>query len=435
MTSILSTDLTDEHHGIRSNSLTEQRRLIRRILASVITAAAFFPAASSAAPIVYSFEQRVQASPGPLSFILPNVGLNAGGTVSLMTNPGPDENAIYTVAPGGSPVELANTAGPFSRFDYIGQINAGGTVAFQATFDGGGEGVYTAAPGGSPIQIARTTSGGFTGFARPSLNASGTVAFIGFGSGNIKGIYTAPAGGAPVQRLNTAGVYANFFFDTPITDAGKVGFVASLDNGAQSLATLQPGGSPVQVASTNGPISNLLNQGPPALTDTGFVAFAAERDIGGEAIYLSVSGGTPTEVVNTNGAFSDFFGVGLNASGLLVFGAILDGENQFRLFVKQPGEPPQQLIGRGDALDGSVVTGVGFGFPLVNDSGQIAFLAGLEDGRQGIYVASPVPEPSGLLVVGALMLMAVRRRRAERFSSVSKVAGAAGGCSPFPLDS
>ena len=388
-----------------------RKPLIHSFIAGVATAVTFFPATLSAAPIVYSFERRADTS-AQFSTFSPNIGLNAGGTVVFQATQDATLNltGIFTVVPGGTPVELVNTAGPFSDFDFSVAINAVGAVAFHGTLDDGSEGIFTVARGAAPVLVARSGQDGFAGFGRPTLNASGTVAFVGFGGG-VRGIYTAPAGGTPVQRLSNAGPFDAFYFNAPITDAGRLAFTASLDNGSGSLSTLEPDGSLAEVANTDGPIVSLFNQGQPAVTDTGRVAFAAQLDLGGEAVYLEISGGSPVEVLNTDGVFEDFLGVDINAAGLLAFGAIVDGENTIRLFVQQPGESPQQLIGAGDTLDGSLVAGVSFGFPLLNDAGQIAFVAYLEDGRQGIYVASPVPEPFGLGVVGAVMLTVFRRQR------------------------
>ncbi|MBI3839218.1 MAG: PEP-CTERM sorting domain-containing protein [Planctomycetia bacterium] len=39
-----------------------------------------------------------------------------------------------------------------------------------------------------------------------------------------------------------------------------------------------------------------------------------------------------------------------------------------------------------------------FAGPVLNNSGQIAFMAGLADGRAGLYIATPSPEPSSLVL-------------------------------------
>jgi hypothetical protein len=69
-----------------------------------------------------------------------------------------------------------------------------------------------------------------------------------------------------------------------------------------------------------------------------------------------------------------------------------------------------KVIAIGDTLFGSRVTSLSFSNKGLNNSGQLAFVAGLENGISGVFRADPqppvqsVPEPSsvlGLLAVGA----------------------------------
>jgi hypothetical protein len=58
------------------------------------------------------------------------------------------------------------------------------------------------------------------------------------------------------------------------------------------------------------------------------------------------------------------------------------------------------------------VTAVGFGTQGLNDAGQLAFYFALADGRSGIAVASPIPEPSSALLLAAVGgTLLLRRRR------------------------
>ena len=370
-------------------------------------AVGLIPFSSFAQSLIYSFERRVTVA-DPFSLIY-SAGISEAGTVAFLAQLSAGGQAIYTAAPGGAAVQLANTSGPLDSFSFSGEINTAGTVAFAATLDNGTRGIYTAAVGGAPIEVARTGVNGFTFLSRPSLNASGTVAFPGETSGQ-RGLYTAASGAAPVRKADDSGPINLFGADSPITSAGKIAFLAVRDAGNEAIYTLAPGGSPVELVNTSGPTSSLYNHGVPSLSDAGYVAFAAGRDAGGDGIYLSVSGGAPLEVVNTNGIFSEFLGTDVNAVGLLAFTAILDGGNTTAVYYRQLGQTPVRLIGPGDLLDGSMVTGISPGGSILNDAGQIAFVATLVDGRSGIYVASAVPEPSGLVAIGALTLVAIRTR-------------------------
>lgn len=381
-----------------------------RVLLLVIAAIGLSSPRLFAQSLLYSFERRVTAAESFSSIY--TVGLNEGGAVMFHAQLSAGGQAIYTAPSGGTPVQVANTAGPFDRFLNVSEINAAGTVAFAAELDDGRRGIYTAATGGAPFEVARTGVNGFTFLSLPSLNASGTIAFPGEAGGR-RGVYTAAPGAAPVRRADDLGPISLFGGNSTITGAGKMAFLAVRDVGDQAIYTLAPGGSPVELVNTSGPTSNLYNHGVPSLTDTGYVSFAAERDIGGDGIYLSIAGAAPVEVVNTNGVFSSLYGTDVNSAGLLVFPAALDAGNALAIYYRQLGKSPVRLIGPGDLLDGSTVTGIFgvYGGSILNDAGQVAFGATLADGSRSIYVASQVPEPSGLLVIGVAILISLRRRQ------------------------
>ena len=71
-----------------------------------------------------------------------------------------------------------------------------------------------------------------------------------------------------------------------------------------------------------------------------------------------------------------------------------------------------EVIGDGDALFGSTVTGLSISPTSLNDIGQVAFYYELANGTTGIAIATPTPEPSStMLVVLSLGLSLARRTR------------------------
>ncbi len=119
----------------------------------------------------------------------------------------------------------------------------------------------------------------------------------------------------------------------------------------------------------------------------------------------------------------DFFGFesepAINNLGMVAFVATLDtgGRGIFT------GADPvaDKVIRVGDALDGSTVSILRFFIHGLNDGGQLAFRAGLADGRSGVYRADPVvqqviPEPTTvtLLVIGLVGVGVAAWRRKKK---------------------
>jgi hypothetical protein len=155
------------------------------------------------------------------------------------------------------------------------------------------------------------------------------------------------------------------------------------------------------IFSINNPNTAVL--GIPAVNSAGTVAFAAQRDAVLTGIYTG-NGGPLTTVVDNTGAFGLFLGglgaslgaVGIDGRGNVVFGAAPKSGGTQGLF-SGPDPLADKVIALNDILDGARVSYLGFGPNGMNDSGQVAFVAVLSDGRQEIFRAdpAPVPEPGG----------------------------------------
>ena len=115
-------------------------------------------------------------------------------------------------------------------------------------------------------------------------------------------------------------------------------------------------------------------------------------------------------MADSSGQFSSVGLGGLNDSGTLAFVGDLTAGGR-AIYLRSSDGTLTRIIGNGDALDGSTITGLTFPFASINDAGQIAFAASLADGRQGVFVGTVVPEPSSLALIGVGGLMAILRRR------------------------
>ena len=128
----------------------------------------------------------------------------------------------------------------------------------------------------------------------------------------------------------------------------------------------------------------------------GTVSFASQILIG--------NGGPLTTYVSNAGPFVGF-GIYpiINNAGVVAFIGGLDGTGQSGIFTG-PDPAADKVILTGEPLFGSVLSSVvptnieHAGIIDMNDSGQIAFHYRLADGREGIAVGTPVPEPFSLAI-------------------------------------
>jgi hypothetical protein len=326
-------------------------------------------------------------------------------------------------------------------------LNNSNQVAYQATLSAGGQGIYRTAFGPGGTTTATIATG--TEFAGFSMNNAGAVAYV-MRSPNW-GVYTSSGNGGPTTTVMTIADYPVFAsIDTAvINDSGTVAFrvwnshfagngwgIYKGDGSGQLVGVTPAGGYPYVTA--------------PDINNAGVVAYAWRTTLGATTLTTTngdvltpatqlsdgIGTGNVTNIggidINGNGdlAFDGAFGYGRSlfarVNGVFTHVAYDVGgginDNDLLAAVVTNGSTKSLRIGTGplsttvistgDALDGSTVTAIGFNRDGLNDADQIAFLATLADGRQGIYVVS-VPEPTTAAGLALIACATLLRRRPQ----------------------
>ena len=267
------------------------------------------------------------------------------------------------VGDGGSLIPIADSSGPLGDMNSVPYINNRGDVVFWSKLDAGGEGIFLGNTNGGPLVTITDTQSepDNTLGSAPSINASGGIAYTKhFGLPiNSDGLFLSKNGNVTtlVDPFSGFNVFSNS--GTMINDPGTTVFhAASLGSNLPGVYTADANG--ITPVALNDPAAMLLNPRTPAINNRGTVAFVADFQ------------GNP---------------------GLFV----------------GPDPVEDQVISVGDTLDGQKVIGIDF-LRGMNDRGQLAFTAILENNRQGVFVANPVPEASTIVLLGiGLVVLSIWR--------------------------
>ncbi len=317
----------------------------------------------------------------------------------------------------------------------------------------------------------------FSGSRDLDLNANGQVAFLGFSSSSpgsasfSSGIFRGDGTSTPVKIARSGdaapdgnGVFRAFFisrsgYAVALNDSGAVAFRGSVydtEGGDRERIGIFRGdgtSSPVKIAlaGDTAPDGNgsFASFGSPtgylALNNSGQVAFSAilSGRIGEfnnfASLFLGDGENSLTQIAQAgqlapdgNGIFIDLADPVLNDAGQAAFlgrlaNTIGDNSDNAGLYIYDGSRGLIQLARNGDELLGSTIRSVDFtdarnggaiGGSGLNDRGQVAFRFTLADGRQGIAIATIVPEPSAMLLGGiaggALLLLRTNSRTATR---------------------
>ena len=301
---------------------------------------------------------------------------------------------------------LTTIAEDQKRFDFISispSINDSGQVSFAARIDGGkkpdSEAILRG--DGKKLTTIATTAGPFNFFGfDTSINDSGEVAFaaeldeeFGFDEGLFSGSGTKS--GITTHYLTSTSQFDGSDARASINNSGDIAFVESIEF-ARGIFVGQEGEF-TQIAAADPTVELRV----PILNNAGTVVFqrsstdeTTQEPV--EEIVKIDADGTSTVVADTRGEFSSFGfrPASLNDAGDVAFLATLDDFSTTGIFVG-PDPIADRVISTGDTLDGSTVQNITFCEEGLSDSGELAFVAQLDapetpDGfRTAVFRATP----------------------------------------------
>ena len=344
-----------------------------------------------------------------------------GATLTSGNTPNPQGIFVGTqgvVVPiAQNPVGSAFTGFNFPPGPIVAAINPGSNMtaffASRTAAQGGGVGIFTS-DSISTSTIA-ATGAGFTNFGiGVDINGSTpfNVAFTG-STATGQGVFIGAPGATPTTAASTAGGFFNSFSGAvAINNSGQTSFSAGKTAGGSGIFRFTPSTlATTPIAQSGGAFLGF--GGPSDIDNSGRVAFLASLTAGGFGIFRGDGNVIDTIATSANGFTTFGDAPSINNLGNVVFAANLVGGGQ-GIFTG-PNVITNKVIRTGDTLAGSTVVSVALASGAFNDLGQVAFAAALADGRQGVFVAIPVPEPASVLLIAGTALAAGGWWRRRRF--------------------
>ncbi|MGH3145842.1 MAG: DUF7453 family protein [Rubrobacter sp.] len=338
--------------------------------------------------------------------------INTRGDVAFragrMTGDGFDTvDGIYRANADGRPLTTIVENG--RRYDFVGRnpsMNDSGEVSFAARLEredrqtGDAVEKILRGDGRRLITIASTEDRfNFFGFDT-SVNNDGVVAFkaeLDERFGFDEGLFSGSGGRVTTHYLASTSPFDGTDSRPSINDAGRIAFEERRNGDQGIFVTRKDGGfKTIAEADPDGFV------GEPVLNNEGTGAFETSfvDEASGEFVTEIVKGegGELTTVADTRGPFGSFGfrPPSLNDEGDVAFLATLDDFSTTGIFVG-PDAAEDRVIATGDALDGSTVQNLTFCEEGLSDTGRLAFVADLEDldspdgFRTAVVRASPTP--------------------------------------------
>ncbi|MGH3334477.1 MAG: DUF7453 family protein [Nocardioides sp.] len=364
--------------------------------------AAFAPPADAAGDYVFTkVVDSVADDFNPQTLRISCPSINTRGDIAFKSDRGDAADGIYRANAGGGVATIAEVA-PGSGFALLANgnpsMNDSGQVSFGASPSDGGQAILRG-DGTTLTTIARTSNqrNRFASFGREtSINDTGEVAFDGQLGSGARGLFSGAGGATTTHYLNTEDVSVdgnparfNATEDRPsINDLGDIAFLDEIQGTFRQDIFRGQEESFATISASNPPSAAT----PPLLNDGGTVAwqteFVDETGFAARAIVKDDDGvGPATTVVDSSGAFNIFDSYALNNTGAVAFSATLDDDNLgIPSIYVGPDPKKDRVIGPGDKLDGGTVAGLNFCEEGLDDSGQLAFIAEIEDRNGDVRV-------------------------------------------------
>jgi hypothetical protein len=375
------------------------RGLFQSLVALVVVTALATPALAQQ----YSFTKVADSTEDgfdPFSFGCASI--NSGGDIAFRAGrPHPDGfntiHGIYRANADGSLTTIAENDKRFVQIGFNPSMNDLGQVSFAARIDRRQDTESILRGSGKKLTTIASTADEFNFFGfDTSVSNTGEVAFkaeLDEEFGFDEGLFSGRGRRITVHYLTSTSRFDGSDSRPSINNLGIIGFDESIDfdsgifKGREGVFT-----------AIAAPDPDVFVQ-EPVLNDSGTAAFV--RSFFDEAADLFVeeivtgSGGPLTTVVDTRGPFA-FFGFrppSLNNGGDVAFHGTLD-DGTSGIFVG-PDATLDRVVAVGDTLDGATVQNLTFCEEGLNDSGQLGFIAQLEDPgspaglRMAVFRATP----------------------------------------------
>jgi hypothetical protein len=383
-----------------------RRPFARMTLALGLTAAGLIAPALPARAQDFTFVKLADSTEDgfePFSFGCATI--NASGAVAFRAGRlAPDGfntiPGIYRVDPDGTLITIVEDD---KRFGFIGRnpsMNDAGVVSFAARIDGGKkpdtESILRGA--GKKLTTIASTADEFNFFGfDTSISNPGEVAFkaeLDEEFGFDEGLFSGTGGEVTTHYLASTSRFDGNDSRPSINNVGNIAFEESVDFDDGIFAGRE--GAFVTIAAPDPEVSVQ----EPTFNDAGTAAFVRSfvDPVSGEFVeeIVTGNGGPMTTVADTRGAYS-FFGFrppSLNNAGDVAFHATLDDFTTSGIFVG-PDPVADRVIATGDTLEGATVQNLTFCEEGLSDSGELAFIAQLADPddpngfRMAVFRASP----------------------------------------------